>query len=738
MKKIIFLLLLAVCNITTVFATSPLVAFPGADGFGKYAVGGRGGKVVAVTNLVDYLSTETPIVGSFRWALNQYVNVLTVDKAGVPTVVTEFTPLTIVFKVSGTIWLKEDLKVKRDSLTIAGQTAPGDGICIAGRSVLFNGATGGEMFYWGPRRKDVIVRYIRFRTGYPKNTDGTPLISSSIVTYGTDMENYENVIFDHCSISWANEECFATYDTKNVTVQWSIISEGLYCAYHKKGLRSYGGVWGGQFASYHHNLLTDLNGRCTRFDGSRAHDTLAVIDYHNNVIYNWGLEGCYGGEIYDAGVSTSYTDSTGVTRYFPAIYEIFTSSTGKTYYKAAGKAEINMVNNYYKPGPATASGVLQYRLVYLDDRYQSSFPASEKGKVYATGNVVAGNTAVTTNNWAGGIQLKYYTPAATFLDSFKLAAPSPELPNMTISPATDAFTDVLAGAGATLPLRDAHDKRLVFEAQNGTASGSGTIKTYTNGSTYTNSTYYGVAKGIIDDPDAVGGWPIFTTGTVPTDTDGDGIPDDYEIAHGLNPTDSIDGSSIAASGYSNLEEYLNNITTFQNFLQAPFNLKASLNGSNKPQLTWQDVSDAEDNYVIERAPTGTTDFVAIDTIAANSSSFVDASANGAIYVYRVRAITTILQSAYSNTVEITVPTIIQENQIKNLKVYPNPVVKSLNIEAAVVISQVELYSVTGALVGKVQTNSNQVVIPMETYVNGVYTVKITAKDGTQTCVKLIK
>lgn len=705
MKKILFYIVFTFCIIPISYAIPPLVAFPGAEGFGKNSVGGRGGKVVAVTNLQDYKTTDTPIEGSLRWALSQFVRTDSVfrvykdiynNDSLVKKPITVFTPLTVVFKVSGTIWLKEDLKIKRDSLTIAGQTAPGDGICIAGRSVLFNGATGAEMFYYGPRRTDLIVRYIRFRPGIPKDDTGTP--TGSFVTYGCDVENYQNVVMDHCSMGWANEECLATYDTKNVTVQWCVVAEGLYNAYHIKGTRSYGGVWGGQYASYHHNIIAHNLSRTARFNGSRAHDTIAVIDYRNNVIYNWGnTDAVYGGEI-----------------------EI-----------PSGRSEINLINNYYKKGPAaTFSGTVSssnkgHRLLYC---YDAAAPVNGTGKHYVNGNYTFSYPTVTAKNWLYGIQFKYYSIAdtATTYTLFRLNTPSTEVASVlpgTLETAETAYSQVLANAGACLPFRDAHDKRIMNEIQNGTATGSG---------------LFGTSKGIIDDPAVLGGWPIFTTGIVPTDTDNDGMPDDFETANSLNPNDSIDGNSFAPSGYTWLEEYLNNIVSLTDFLQTPFNLKATLNGANKPQLTWQDVSDLEENYVIERAPSGTTDFVAIDTIAANSSNVVDSTANGATYIYRVRAITSTLQSAYTDTVQITVPVAIQEYTIKNLKVYPNPVIESLTIEASQTIAKVELYSLTGALLQSTEPDSKQAIIPMESYVQGVYTLKIIAKDGAETSVKVIK
>ncbi|MBN2788132.1 MAG: T9SS type A sorting domain-containing protein, partial [Paludibacteraceae bacterium] len=570
-----------------------------------------------------------------------------------------------------------------------------------------------EMFYYGPRRTDVIVRYIRFRPGFPLNDDGTPMLSNTIVTYGSDLENYQNVILDHCTMSWANEECLATYDTKNVTVQWSMINEGLYCAYHKKGLRSYGGVWGGQFASYHHNLIAHQHSRTVRFNGSRAHDTIAVVDYSNNVVYNWGSsDATYGGEIEIPG----------------------------------GRSEINLQNNYYKKGPILASSSSTpslsnkgHRLVLL---YDIASPIYGRGQHFVNGNYIDGYPTVTANNWLFGVQMKYYSDTTTAYPLFRLITSSSEVtPSIvsTLDDATTAYADVLLNAGAILPFRDAHDRRIVNEVQTRTATGYGSIATYTNnGATFTNSTYLNKIWGIIDDPAVVGGWPVFSTGTVPVDTDNDGMPDDFEIANSLNSTDSIDGNSIAPSGYTWLEEYLNSIVSPTDFLQAPFNLKVSLNASNKPQLSWQDVSDLEENYVIERAPVGTTDFAVIDTVDANSTTTIDTTANGATYIYRVKAITTTLQSAYCNTVEIAVPVGNSLFVIKNLFVFPNPVANKLTIQAEEILERLDIYGINGVLVQSEMANANKVILPMDTYPKGVYTLKIYAKNGAESTVKLIK
>lgn len=510
MKRVslfLFCLLFNVCNVLI----AKTLAFPGAEGFGRYASGGRGGHVITVTSLEDYTSAEEPIEGTLRWALNQYVHQEEIDGK----TITVYEPLTIVFNVAGNLFLKEDLKVKRDNLTIAGQTAPGDGICIVGHSMEFNGATGGEMWYWGPRRKNIIVRYMRFRPTIPDET---------YVTYGTDVENYENVIFDHCTMTWANEEVLAIYDTKYTTVQWCIAAEGLYKANHKKGTRSYCGVWGGQFASYHHNLIAHNDSRNIRFDGARAHDTVAVVDFHNNVVYNWGSNNSgYGLE-----VEIKVPDVT--------------------------RNELNMINNYYKHGPATgykAGTAAKYndkinRFVRIDQD-TASWLAGYQSKHYIEGNYMTNYDDITADNWWCGVQFNTgsVNDTARLKSYFRAATPSPEVAEViegTVQTAEDAFLSVLDGVGACAPRRDWQDARIVNETRTGTAIGQGSKK----------------KDGIIDDPQVVGGWPLLQ-GDPYIDTDGDGIPDAWELENGLNPADAADGAVITESGYSNLELYINSI-----------------------------------------------------------------------------------------------------------------------------------------------------------------------------------
>jgi pectate lyase len=285
-------------------------AFPGAEGYGRFATGGRSGAVLAVTNLND----SGP--GSLRAAIEH------------PR------PRIIIFRVSGTIILKSRLNIKEDDITIAGQSAPGDGICIRDYQVNIDA-------------DNVIIRFLRFRLG-----DVTRQEADTLGGRGC-----RNIIIDHCSASWSVDECVSFYENQDLTIQWCLISESLNDSVHSKGPHGYGGIWGGQRVSFHHNLFANHNSRNPRFSGSsdsKADDVNHQLDFYNNVIYNWGMNSVYGGE----------------------------------------NGEHNMINNYYKPGPATprsSSG----RIVN---------PSKPYGRFYVAGNKVAGSDQVSQDNWAGGVQ----------------------------------------------------------------------------------------------------------------------------------------------------------------------------------------------------------------------------------------------------------------------------------------------------------------------------------------------
>lgn len=412
------------------------LAFPGAEGFGKYTTGGRGGAVYKVTNLQDKGA------GSFREAI---------EAKG---------KRTIVFDVSGTIALESPLEIKNGDVTIAGQTAPGDGICIKNYALRIKAG-------------NVIIRYMRFRMGDEHKQQDDAI----------NVLRQKDVIIDHCSMSWATDEVATFYDNENFTLQWSIISESLRESVHRKGQHGYGGIWGGKGASFHHNLIAHHSSRTPRFNGSRYHKDpdKELVDFRNNVIYNWLFNNAYGGE----------------------------------------RGNHNIVNNYYKAGPATEKSKINRILN----------PSEPYGRFYVEGNFVEGAPDVTKDNWNGGVQCK--APPAAKSD---MVFPVEYIREKT---AQQAFREVLSQAGASLK-RDEVDSRIVQEVANGTAT-------------------YG-KEGIINSQSEVGGWPQLSSGIPKVDSDNDGMPDDWELQKGLNPHDAADGAVYKLSQmYTNLEVYLNSL-----------------------------------------------------------------------------------------------------------------------------------------------------------------------------------
>ena len=475
-----------------------LLAFPTARGFGKYVTGGRGCKVVEVTNLED--DPKNPSEGSLRWALTV---------AGKENA-------TIVFRVSGVIKIQpnaqkvRDLRANLKNVTIAGQTAPGEGILIRGGKMNFGGSD------------NLIIRNLRFRIGDIDEADLAKATDSRFIKgAGFGLENAKNVIIDHCCFGWSGEENMTMYDNHFTTVQWCIVHEGLYDAGHQKGARSYANQWGGSPATYHHNLLAHNYNRSSRLNGasSTTEDRNVFMEYFNNVNYNWGKKNsCYGGEN-EAGTYSSH--------------------------------ECNFVGNYYKPGPSTPSG-----------SYFMELSAARSGKTlnptpsrwYFADNVMEGSSSATSDNWSAIHNNTSYSVAG--MKSETLVYPSPEVTRLDkcsfddydlyrtpTESAEEAYQHVLDRAGTIN--RDQTELRIVNEVRNKQAQYKGTTLN---------------KAGFIDSPDDAEGWPTYAAATPVADNDHDGMADDWEVAHGLNPADPEDGKHVAsAEGYTALEVYLNSL-----------------------------------------------------------------------------------------------------------------------------------------------------------------------------------
>ncbi len=465
------------------------LAFPTAEGFAKNVSGGRGGYVVEVTTLED--DPDNPPVGSLRWALGQGVEIVNIPPLGNIKVQR---PLTIVFRVSGIIDLKgHDLKAKRKDLTIAGQTAPGDGICIKGGAFNLGGS------------RNVIVRHLRFRTG-AYTPDGEEINAASVI-----LENGGRFIFDHCSFSWSAEELCDFADGDSITVQWCIFSEGLYQSVNGKGARGYGPVIAGAPATYHHNLIASCVSRAPRFGVSTEVTPDVLVDFVNNVNYNFGkATSCYGGENEMAG---------------------------------RGTVNINFRNNYYKQGPAYPNNRSAY---FVAASFEVGIQDTFYSKWHLSGNYIDGsaNAALNSDNYRG---LKYEeyvdNVPSTTLDDLKSDAHYIKYP-IQMETAQEAFNSIMEKSGA-FP-RDAADQRVVNDAINGTASVGGTFNNH-------------AISGIIDRVEDAGGYPEYATYNTITDKDHDGMDDAWEVENGLNPDDANDRNRYTKSGYTCLEVYLNSL-----------------------------------------------------------------------------------------------------------------------------------------------------------------------------------
>lgn len=500
-----------VACVGTMSAQAP--AFPGAEGFGRYTTGGRGGKIIHVTNLNDSGT------GSLRWALSQ---------SGAKT---------IVFDVGGYIDLKSELEVSSNT-TIAGQTAPGDGITLRYYTLNLE------------KCDNVIIRFIRCRRSQVKDVN-----DGADATWG---RNRKNIIIDHCSFSWSIDEVASFYDNKDFTMQWCNITEALANAGHSKKAHSYGGIWGGKNASFHHNFIAHVQNRAPRFNGARYNwngydkekyeNSIQAerVDFRNCVMYNWGDgNGCYGGP---------------------------------------GGGYINMVNNYYKAGPGTKNKtrVTQVSVSDASNGGKNPFPGYAS-RYYINGNYVTAASTPENYDWKGVIfdnglytingekyiadPNHYYGENQTYVqntngvDCIRLKLDEPiESGEVTTHNAQTAFDKVVRFGGASY-MRDECDVRYAEETENGTTTFKGAI-----------AKRAGILD-VINDPE---GTEDPTTASYPYlrgkqqetgfDTDGDGMPDDWEVANGLDPNNPNDATETtidsAKEWYTNLEVYLNSLVQY--------------------------------------------------------------------------------------------------------------------------------------------------------------------------------
>ena len=509
MKNILLTIVMAVGTMTAI-AQEEIPAFPGAEGHGRYITGGRGGQIVHVTNLNDKGA------GSLREAVSKPNRI-------------------VVFDVGGIIALASDLTIK-DNITIAGQTAPAPGITLR--------------YYTIREGNNNIIRFIRFRRGEEVDVnDGAD---------ATWQRGKTGMILDHCSFSWSIDEIASFYDNRNFTMQWCTLGEALANPGHTKGEHSYGGIWGGKGASFHHNFLCHMQNRVPRFCGARYADQYAkydtkkyenaiqaeIVDFRNCVMYNWGNgNGCYGG---------------------------------------TGGGQINIVNNYYKAGNATSNKRRVTQVSVASSSNASGSPyMGYASRYYINGNYVtdAGDKAE-NYDWEGVIYdsglstingEKYiqdaehlygkdveYVPDSKGVDCVRLKMETPvETGDITTHTATVAFEKVLAYGGASL-YRDAVDSRYMEEAENGTTTYTGSAEKTGDGKVVKH------LPGIIDFVKDQGEYVLESTSrSEDFDTDGDGMPNEWESANGLNPNDAADGNAYTLDTekgwYTNVEVYMNSI-----------------------------------------------------------------------------------------------------------------------------------------------------------------------------------
>jgi hypothetical protein len=469
-------------------------SFPGAEGGGMFSFGGRGGKVITVTSLAD----SGP--GTLREAC---------ETGGARI---------IVFNVAGIIQLESPLIVRAPYVTIAGQTAPGDGICVAGESFWIN-------------THDVVIRHVRFRRGETNVGRRDDAIGGNAVG---------NIMLDHISASWGLDENMSIYrhmyndstgkkeskyPTVNITIQNSIFSEALDTWNH-----AFGSTLGGENCSFMRNLWANNAGRNPSIGWN------GIFNFTNNVLFNWVHRSIDGGD---------YT------------------------------AQFNIINNYFKPGPATPLDEAISHRILKPESGRSKLDRRVFGRAYVNGNIVEGNEKVTADNWNGGVhfedvpnpenpyqEVTLVDDISKYKDEVKLNSPAP-MPYMTIMNTKEAYEYVLKNAGATMPRRDPVDERITRVVRTGNIEYAENVSTEDVPKFKHRRLPEDSYKiGIITDISQVGGYPEYK-GKSYVDSDKDGMPDKWEkkYAHlGLDPNDPSDAvEDCNNDGYTNIEKYINGI-----------------------------------------------------------------------------------------------------------------------------------------------------------------------------------
>lgn len=636
------------------------ISFPGAEGAGRFTSGGRGTPTVAttvyeVTNLND---DNQP--GSLRYALS-------VSAATAPY-------RTIVFRVSGTIHLNSPLSLNKANTTIAGQTAPGDGICIADYPVSISA-------------NNLIVRFIRFRLGDKNQNLG--MVNGSGDGDAFSGTGRKNIIIDHCTMSWSNDECFTIYDGDSTTAQWNILSEPLDYSYHFETgdvdyeRHGYGGIWGGRRSSFHHNLIAHVRGRAPRFNGSRTMSPytpgLENVDFRNNVIYNWADYNTNGGE-------------------------------GGNY---------NVVNNYYKYGPNTPNNVtkgVNRRSMIINPYYESA--ALPYGKYFMEGNYVDNSATISANNWLGAAMNN-----GSLADTNQAKVTTPfDIAPLNMQSAVDAYNAVLTYAGAVLPVRDTLDQRIINDVKNRTGRLIDVQGGYPHGTPYAQT---------------VNAWPTLTSTTAPTDTDHDGMPDAWETSMGLNPNNAADRNVYHANGYTMLENYLNGLTAV-----LPLNLltfTAELSGQNV-KATWSTSNEVNTkNFVVERSVDGRSfsaigNVIAKNTTQVNQYAFVDAKPVAGVSYYRLQMVDRDGSARYSAVVKVS------RIGMAMLSVVPNPVRDKVVItHPAAAKGSIKIIAADGKQVEQqaISANATQTFINLSALTSGIYSA-IFESDNQKLSIQFIK